>query len=306
MSSIAEVLTTTPEQGRTEWPRATAPRSVLGYLRRNPALGVGLFLLLILLLFVVIGHFTVDRIQYRPLSTRPLQPPSWELPFGSDKQGRNLYAVMVEGTPLTLRIGLLAGVIGVVIGATLAFVSGYYGGLLDSVIRIAVDVGLTIPGLLVLIIIAMRVRGGLTVDQMALVVGLLAWLYPARTIRSQVLSIKQRGYVQIARLSGMSSPEIIVKELLPNLLPYLGASLVGSVSAAILASIGLEVLGLGPFESPTLGMTIYWVDYNAAIINGWWWWWVPPIVVIAILFTGLFLVAVGLDEIANPRVRNRV
>jgi peptide/nickel transport system permease protein len=306
VSSIAEVLTTTPEQGRTEWPRATAPRSVLGYLRRNPALGVGLFLLLILLLFVVVGHFTVDRIQYRPLSTRPLQPPSWELPFGSDKQGRNLYAVMVEGTPLTLRIGLLAGVIGVVIGATLAFVSGYYGGLLDSVIRIAVDVGLTIPGLLVLIIIAMRVRGGLTVDQMALVVGLLAWLYPARTIRSQVLSIKQRGYVQIARLSGMSSPEIIVKELLPNLLPYLGASLVGSVSAAILASIGLEVLGLGPFESPTLGMTIYWVDYNAAIINGWWWWWVPPIVVIAILFTGLFLVAVGLDEIANPRVRNRV
>ena len=283
-----------------------ASRSVFGYLRRNPALGVGLFLLLILLLFVVVGHFTVDRIQYRPLSTRPLQPPSWELPFGSDKQGRNLYAVMVEGTPLTLRIGLLAGVIGVVIGATLAFISGYYGGLLDSVIRIAVDVGLTIPGLLVLIIIAMRVRGGLTVDQMALVVGLLAWLYPARTIRSQVLSIKQRGYVQVARLSGMSSPEIIVKELLPNLLPYLGASLVGSVSAAILASIGLEVLGLGPFESPTLGMTIYWVDYNAAIINGWWWWWVPPIVVIAILFTGLFLVAVGLDEIANPRVRNRV
>ena len=257
-------------------------------------------------MFVVIGHFTVDRIQYRPLSTRPLLPPSWELPFGSDKQGRNLYAVMVEGTPLTLRIGLLAGVIGVVIGATLAFVSGFYGGWVDRVISVTVDVGLTIPGLLVLIIIAMRVRGGLTVDQMALVVGLLAWLYPARTIRSQVLSIKQRGYVQIARLSGMSSPEIIVRELLPNLLPYLGASLVGSVSAAILASIGLEVLGLGPFESPTLGMTIYWVNYNAAIINGWWWWWVPPIIVIAILFIGLFLMAVGLDEVANPRVRNRV
>jgi peptide/nickel transport system permease protein len=304
MSSVVEVLTT-PEQRQTEWPRTAVPRSVLGYLRRNPALGIGLFLLLLLLLFIVVGHLTVDRIEYRPLSTRPLLPPSRELPFGSDKQGRNLYAVMVEGTPLTLRIGLLAGVIGVVIGATLAFISGYYGGVVDNVIRIAVDVGLTIPGLLVLIIIAMRVRGGLTVDQMALVVGLLAWLYPARTIRSQVLSIKQRGYVQIARLSGMSSPEIIVKELLPNLLPYLGASLVGSVSAAILASIGLEVLGLGPFESPTLGMTIYWVDYNAAIINGWWWWWVPPIVVIAVLFTGLFLVAVGLDEIANPRVRSR-
>ena len=305
MSSVAQVLTA-PEERQVERQRTAAPRSVLAYLRRNPSLGIGLFLLLVLLLFVIVGHFTVDRIQYRPLSTRPLLPPSWELPFGSDKQGRNLYAVMVEGTPLTLRIGLLAGVIGVVLGATLAFISGYYGGVVDNVVRIIVDVGLTIPGLLVLIIIAMRVRGGLTVDQMALVVGLLAWLYPARTIRSQVLSIKQRGYVQIARLSGMSSSEIIVKELLPNLLPYLGASLVGSVSAAILASIGLEVLGLGPFEAPTLGMTIYWVIYNAAIINGWWWWWVPPIIVIAVLFIGLFLVAVGLDEIANPRVRNRV
>jgi peptide/nickel transport system permease protein len=305
MSSAAEILTT-QEPRYVEEARQERARSALGYLRRNLSLGIGLLFLVALLLFVVIGHLTVDTTQYRPLSTRPLQPPSRELPFGSDKQGRNLYAVMVEGTPLTLRIGLLAGVIGVAIGAILGFIGGYYGGWIDNVIRIIVDVGLTIPGLLVLIIIAMRVRGGLTVDQMALVVGLLAWLYPARTIRSQVLTLKQRSFVQVARLSGMSNPEVIVKELLPNLLPYLGASLVISVSAAILASIGLEVLGLGPFESPTLGMTIYWVDYNAAIINGWWWWWVPPIVVIAVLFTGLFLVAVGLDEIANPRVRNRI
>jgi peptide/nickel transport system permease protein len=304
MTSAAQVLTTTEER-QPAARRENRALGILGYLRRNPSLGVGCFLLVTLLLFVVIGHLTVDTIQYRPLSVRPLLPPSQELPFGSDKQGRNLYAVMVEGTPMTLRIGLLAGVIGVAIGATLAFIAGYYGGWADNVIRIIVDVGLTIPGLLVLIIIAMRVRGGLTVDQMALVVGLLAWLYPARTIRSQVLSMKQRSYVQVARLSGMSNPEVIVKELLPNLLPYLGASLVGSVSAAILASIGLEVLGLGPFEAPTLGMTIYWVNYNAAIINGWWWWWVPPIIVIAILFIGLFLVAVGLDEIANPRMRSR-
>jgi len=305
MSSAAQVLTT-PESRRATGTRRDSARSALGYLRRNPSLGVGLLLLLTLVLFVVIGHLTVDTIQFRPLSTRPLQPPSWALPFGSDKQGRNLYAVMVEGTPLTLRIGLLAGVIGVALGATLGFIAGYYGGWGDNIIRIIVDVGLTIPGLLILIIIAMRVRGGLTVNQMALVVGLLAWLFPARTIRSQVLTLKQRGFVQVARLSGMSNPEVIATELLPNLLPYLGASLVGSVSAAILASIGLEVLGLGPFEAPTLGMTIYWVNYNAAIINGWWWWWVPPIIVIAILFIGLFLVAVGLDEIANPRLRNRV
>jgi peptide/nickel transport system permease protein len=120
-----------------------------------------------------------------------------------------------------------------------------------------------------------------------------------------VLTLRERGYIQVARRSGMSTPEIILFQLLPNLLPYLAASFVTAVSATILASIGLEVLGLGPFEAPTLGMTIYWVNYNAAIINGWWWWWVPPIVVIAILFIGLFLVAVGLDEIANPRMRSR-
>jgi peptide/nickel transport system permease protein len=305
MSSAVQTLTT-PEQRQQRSVRSDSARASLGYLRRNPALLIGLLFLFSLLLFVVIGHFTVDLAEARPLSVIPLQPPSRDLPFGSDKQGRNLYAVMVVGTPLTLRIGLFAGTVGIVVGATLAFIAGYYGGIVDNIIKGIVDVGLTIPGLLILIIIGMNVRGGLTVNQMALVVSLLAWLYPARTIRSQVLTLKQRGYVQVARLSGMSSPEIIVKELMPNLLPYLGASFVGAVSAGVLAAIGLEVLGLGPFEAPTLGMTIYWINYNAAIINAWWWWWVPPIVVIGILFTGLFLVAVGLDEIANPRVRNRV
>jgi peptide/nickel transport system permease protein len=104
-------------------------------------------------------------------------------------------------------------------------------------------------------------------------------------------------------MSGMTGPEIIAFELVPNLLPYLAATLVSAVSAAILASIGLEVLGLGPVDSPTLGMTLYWVNFNAAMINGWWWWWVPPIAIIVIVFLGLFFVSLGLDEIANPRLR---
>ena len=99
---------------------------------------------------------------------------------------------------------------------------------------------------------------------------------------------------------------IIVKELMPNLLPYLMASLVGSVSAAILASIGLDILGLGVFEAPTLGMTLYWVNFTGAVINGWWWWWLAPIIVVAILFIALFLISIGLDEIANPRLRRQV
>lgn len=276
------------------------------YMRRNPELIVGLSFLLALLAFVAIGHAIVDLDKARPLSNRALQPPSPALPFGTDKQGRNLLAVMVIGTPQTLQIGLLAGLIGVGIGTILALVSAFYGGKADAIIRGIVDIGLTIPGLMVLITLAMNVKGGLSIPQMVLVVAALAWLFPARVIRAQVLSVRERAYVDIARLSGMSRPAIIVREVLPNLMPYIVASLVGSVSAAVLASVGLEVLGLGSFDSLTIGMTLYWVIYYAAIINSWWWWWVPPIIIIIILFTGLFLVAVGLDELANPRLRRRV
>jgi peptide/nickel transport system permease protein len=304
MSLIVQEVPTLSERIVATEP--TRAMNVFRYARRNRSLVVGLGFLLILFLFVIIGHLTVDTSEARALSVRSLQSPSRELPFGSDKQGRNLYAVMVVGTPLTFRLGLICGLLAVTFGAIVGFIAGYYGGIVDEALKILIDVGLTIPGLLILIILAMRIRGGMTVAEMTFVIAIIAWLYPARTIRSQVLTNKQRGYVQIAKLSGMKGPEVIVKELLPNLLPYLVGTFVASISAAVLAAIGLEMLGLGPFEAPTLGMTLYWVNYNAAIINGWWWWWIPPIVVIAFLFTGLFLVAVGLDEISNPRIRSRV
>jgi peptide/nickel transport system permease protein len=263
-------------------------------------------LLLGLVAFAIVGGMLVDPDNARPLSVRVLQPPSWHLPFGSDRQGRNLFAVITVGTLLTLRIGLIAGFLGVGVGAALAFIGAFYGGLIDAVIRGVVDLGLTVPNLMVLIIVSLVFREGMTVNLMALVIASLAWLYPARTIRAQVLTLRERSYVQIARMSGTSGPGIIVKELLPNLLPYLMASLVGSVSAAILASIGLDVLGLGVFEAPTLGMTLYWVNFTGAVINGWWWWWLAPIVVVGILFIALFSISIGLDEIANPRLRRRV
>ncbi len=280
--------------------------TALGYMRRNGSLAVGIVLLLALALFVGIGHLVVDTSKSRPLSAPALRPPSVEHPFGTDRQGRDLLATMVAGTPLTLRIGFIAGFLGVGIGSVLGFVSAYYRGTVDTIIRSIVDIGLTVPGLLVLIIIAVSVKKGLTVDQMAIIVASLAWLNPARTIRAQVLSLRERGYVEVARLSGMSGPEIIVKELMPNLLPYLAATLVNTVSSAILASVGLEVLGLGPIDSPTLGMTLYWVNFNAALINGWWWWWTAPLAIILVVFLGLFFLTVGLDEIANPRLRRAV
>jgi peptide/nickel transport system permease protein len=300
---LQEEVATTRGAGEALQERA---RGGLGYLRRNRNLAIGLGILLLLLIFVVAGHLFYDVSKYRPLSVPPNRPPSWEYPFGTDTQGRDLFATMVAGTPLTLRIGLQAGFLGIAIGTILGFVSAYYGGIVDGVIKGVVDIGLTVPGLLVLIIVAISFRGGMTVDQMALTVAALSWVWPTRTIRSQVLTMRERSYVQVARLSGMSDLKIIFREMMPNLLPYLAASLVGAVSAAILASIGLEALGLGPLDSPTIGMTIYWVIFHSALLLGMWWWFLPPVVVIVLLFLGLFGLAAGLDEWANPRLRRAV
>ena len=273
------------------------------FLRRNPALVFGIILLTVLFLFAVIGSYITDVKDAQPLAARPLQRPSFDYPFGTDKLGRDLFATIIAGIPLTLRIGLLAGVIGLGIGTILGFVSAYYGGWVDTIIRGVVDVGLTVPGLMVLIILAISFSGSLNVNNMALIVAVLAWLYPARVIRSQVLTLKQRPFVEVARLTGMSGLEIIFLELMPNLLPYLAAALVGAISSAVLASIGLEALGLGPIDSPTLGMTIYWARYYNGLPRGMWWWWGPPVVIIIMLFISLFMIAAGLDQIANPRSR---
>lgn len=281
-------------------------RKFLLYLRRNPALPAGMVLLLLIALFVLVGASVTSPEDARPLSFRPSQPPSAEHWLGTDRLGKDILAVMVEGTPKTIRIGIIAGAIGVAIGTVLAFFSGYYGGTFDAFTRSVVDILRTVPPLLVLVIIAISVPGNMSVEMMALIVAALAWLGPTRVLRSQVLVMRQQSYVELARFTGMSGPEIIIKEMMPNLMPFIVAVFVTSVSGAILASIGLEALGLGPFEANTLGMTIYWNIWYASLINGWWWWWAPPIVVIVLLFVGLFLISQGLDEWSNPRLRKQV
>jgi peptide/nickel transport system permease protein len=274
-----------------------------GHVRRNPKLLVGLILIAALLALGVFGPLVIDTSEARPMSVAPDQPPSREYPFGTESQGRDMLALVVRGIPLTVEIGLIAGAIGLGIGTILGFVAGYSGGIVDTMIRSGADIILTVPGLLVLIVVAASIEGLVSVKTIAFVVASLAWMFPTRTIRAQVLSLRERPYVEMAKLNGMGTPGIIGKELIPNLLPYLGASFVGAVGSAILAAIGLEQLGLGPQNEPTLGMTIYWATYYSALLRGLWWWWAAPVGVIVILFVGLFLIATGLDELANPRLR---
>lgn len=279
---------------------------VLSFSRRNPQLIVGGTILLALVLFSVLGSLLYDTSLARPLSTMPDMAPSAQSPLGTDSAGRDILAVMIVGTPLTLKIGLLAAIIGLLIGTILGFSAGYFGGPVDTIIRGATDMILPIPALAVLVVIASVIQQSLTSEVMALIVASLAWMWPTRTIRSQVMSMRERAYVQVAKLCGMNNAEIVVRELLPNLLPYLAASFVAATGAAVLAAIGLEALGLGPQNEPTLGMTIFWSIYYGALLRGMWWWWAPPIVAIVLLFVGLYFVSAALDEVANPRLRRAV
>jgi peptide/nickel transport system permease protein len=278
-------------------------RSIFRYIGGNPALIAGLAMLILLTICLVVGAFVTNPADARSLAFRPSQPPSAQHWMGTDRLGKDILTVMVVGTPLTLWIGLLAGTIGVVIGTLLAFFAGYAGGAFDTTINATVDILRTVPPLLVLVVIAISVPGHISVTLMALIVAALSWLGPTRLLRSQVLVIKQQSYVEMARFTGMNAPEIIIKEMMPNMMPFIVATFVTSISGAILASIGLEALGLGPFESNTLGMTIYWNIWYGSLLNGWWWWWLPPIAIIVYVFIGLFLVSQGLDAWANPRLR---
>jgi peptide/nickel transport system permease protein len=281
-------------------------RTLLIGLRRNGTLLTGLVLLLVILALWLYGYLTVDLAKAAPLSAGPDMPPSAEYPLGTDSAGRQMLPVMVAGTPTTLQIGLIAGALGLLVGTVLGFSAGYFGGAVDAIIRTLADVALTVPALAVLVVIASVITKTLSPEILALIIASLAWMWPTRTIRSQVLSMRERAYVEVARLSGLNDFEIIFKELVPNLLPYLAASFVGAVGAAVLAAIGLEALGLGPQSEPTLGMTIYWARYYNALPRGMWWWWAPPVVVITLLFVALFMVSAGLDQIANPRARRTV
>lgn len=278
-------------------------RKFFQYLGRNPQLLIGLLILGGMALLWLIGYFLVDIKLAAPLSATPDLPPSREYLLGTDSAGRQMLPVLIAGIPTSLQIGLIAGTLGLVIGTVLGFTAGYFGGIVDSIIRTLADVALSIPALAVLVVIASVITKLLSPQIMALIIASLAWMWPTRTIRAQVLTMRERAYVEVARLSGLNNFEIIFKELMPNLLPYLAASFVGAISAAILAAFGLELLGLGPQSEPTLGMTIYWARYYNALLRGMWWWWGPPVLIIIFLFIGFFMVAAGLDEIANPRSR---
>jgi peptide/nickel transport system permease protein len=280
-------------------------RGSLRAVRLNPLLTVGLLVILLLVLFAYVGPLLTDSTRAQVGAFNPKLRPSSEHLLGTDTQGRDVLAVLTLATPQTLNIGLIAGAVGIGVGVVLGLLSGYFSGPIDTLIRITTDVFITIPAIAILVVVATNVRT-INVGIMALIIASLAWRLPTRAIRAQALSVRERGYVQVARLNGVGDLELILKEVLPNLLPYIAASFVATVSWAILATIGLEALGLGPQNEYTLGMMIYWAQFYGAILRGFWWWWAPPIVMIVLIFVGLFVTSAGLDQLVNTRLRSAV
>ena len=276
----------------------------LRYLRRNKSLAIGLFILFLLIAFTVIGLLTVNTKNAYPLAVRSKQPPSAQFPLGTDFFGRDLLTAMVVGMWQTALIGVLAGAVGTLIGIVLGFISAYFGGLLDAGIKGICQILTPIPVLLIQVVIASSIdKRSVTIYTMALIVVLLAWMGPTLVIRAQVLSMKERQFVSVAKLSGVGDLGIIFGEILPNLLPFIVSAFVVQVFAAVFASFILAVLGLGPLREPLMGNIIWAAQGQGAFFNGWWWWPVWPALALILILGSLALIIMGLDEFANPRVR---
>src|SRR5688572_10004037 len=197
----------------------------------NIKLMTGITIIAAILLIGILGRlFWNTDLAYTassPLNLPPIgfensrfQVGTWEHPLGTENSGRDMLAVMIVGAPNSLMIGVIAASVGMSVGIFLGFSAGFIGGRVDDIIRLISDVTITIPSLMVLIVIqALLTQVELTT--MALLIALFAWPSPTRLIRAQVLSMKESGYVHMARLSGASTFDIMFKEIMPNLLPYL-------------------------------------------------------------------------------------
>jgi peptide/nickel transport system permease protein len=295
---------TTLSLAQPEIIRPTRLALVLNYMRRNKGMAIGIFILLLLVIFTVYGTFTANLKHAYPLSVKSKQPPSLEYPLGTDFFGRDLYVAMVVGLRQTAIIGLLAGALGTLIGVVFGFISAYFGGWLDMVIKGTCQILIPIPALLIQVIIAGSLdKRDVTIYTMAFVVVLLSWMGTTLVIRAQVLTMKERQFVSVAKLSGMGDVGIIFSEILPNLLPFIAAQFVNMCFYAVFASFFLAVLGLGPLREPLLGNTIWAAQGQSAFFNGWWWWPMAPAVALVLILGSLALINMGMDELANPRVR---
>jgi len=229
------------------------------------------------------------------------------LPLGTDNFGRDVLTELVRAAGVSLEIGLVAGTIATLIGLTLGLLGGYVGGWLDDVIMFITNLFTVIPGIVLLILISFSIgqdkRGAVTI---AIVIGFTSWVWTARAVRSQVVSLRNRDHVNLSKLSGHSIVHIIIADILPYIASYVVMAFILQISSAILAEANLSILGLGPRTSdmPTLGLMMNWAMIYQAEILGKWWAYFPVLVTIALITFSMNLMNTGLDQVFNPALRD--
>ena len=229
------------------------------------------------------------------------------LPLGTDNFGRDVLTELVKATEVSLKIGIVAGVIATMIGLILGLLSGYIGGMVDDIIMFFTNLFTVIPSFVLLILISFSIgqeqRGAFTI---ATVIGLTSWVWTARAVRAQVISLRNRDHVNLSKLSGHSIVHIITTDILPYIASYVIMALILQISAGILAEAGLSILGLGPktTDVPTLGLMMNWaMIYQAHILRKWWAYF-PVIIMIALITFSMNLMNTGLDQVFNPALRD--
>lgn len=228
------------------------------------------------------------------------------LPLGTDNFGRDVLTELVAALGTSLQIGFVAGTVATLIGLTLGLLAGYMGNLVDDNIMFVTNLFTVIPTFVLAILISFSIgqekRGPFTI---AIVIGVTSWVWTARAVRSQVISLRNRDHVNLSKLSGHSIAHIIMSDILPYIASYVVMALILQISQGILTETGLSILGLGPrtTEDPTLGLMMNWGLIYQAPILGYWWAYIPVIVTIALVSFSLNLMNTGLDQVFNPALR---
>ncbi|MCK4367182.1 MAG: ABC transporter permease subunit [Thermoplasmata archaeon] len=259
----------------------------------------------------VFAGLTDGTIQVHSSNGRYLAPlaPTWMEPvpsgntywLGTDNQGRDLYSQWMWGTRVALTVGLLAAFFSISIGVIIGLVSGYSGGKTDSVLMRFTDVILVLPGLPLVIILAAVLGAGIW--NIILVISIVGWPGTARVIRSEVLSLKERPFIDSARVTGASNIRIMFKHIAPNVLPLAFLYMTFAVSGAILTEAALSFIGLGDVNTASWGQMLQLIQQSNVL--GSWWWLMPPGLGITFLSLAFYLIGRGYEQIVNPRLRVR-
>lgn len=251
--------------------------------------------------FAVLGPVIYPR-DPRALVSFSYDPPSREFPLGTDNFGRDELALLMHGTRTSLAIGAIAGAIAVVIGTVVGTAAGYWGGRAEELLMGVTNIVITLPSLIVLILISVALKSR-SLAVMGLIIGLTSWPWTARAVRAQASSLRAREHIYVARLSGASDAAIMLQDVIPYMLSYLGMAFTLQLAGAVLAEAGLSMLGLGPSGTISLGLLLQWALLWEAVRQGIWWAFLPPVVLLTLIAFGLQLLNASLDEIYNPRLR---